>query len=789
MSIVFQFALLLVVMATASVASAQEAPTHLINDDGAMIEDWLLVGPFRSTNAAPSVDASKQREEILSQLDSTSNFSPVEERPWLNISVEGGTIDLNEQLGATEHADAYLFCHLELKQAGTRTFLLGVNDEAKVWINGKLVCTAISPYRLISDEIIFTAELNSGLNSCLIETHNRDQNWHLAIRPQPKYSKLHVGQATFKSGRPASWSTITATDREGRETKTSANNYGIYTLILPNYFVPPIIATYTSQTYGAVEVIQATPTPQDRPVIQLIPQKSIGGQVFQFDSVPLVNAEVFLHQDSAEGNRDNSPPLLKTTTTRDGKYVFRDLEPGQYRVRLQPRRRAPESVTESGPIRFGPPFQVKGVDFYGYNPWRGHWSQYSGIDGLASMANQSIFHDSRGFLWIGSTSSSVGGNGVSRYDGQTFTLLDTDNGLADNSVSAITETEDGSLWFGTRAGLSRWQNGQMTSFTKEDGLPSSRIRSLAVDSNDQLWIGTRAGLARFDNGKFTVYTKKEGLPHNWVHAIESTENGTLWIGTSAGAARYQNGEFEVFDQSDGLRGKTVEAIHESNDGMIWFGTEKGLTSFDGTSTLHYGAREGFVGTKVFDIDSSLDGTIWIGTDRRICRLEGGRIYPAPSSPLSDSAQGYEDIYCDPGGNVWIATGFAGLLKYHESLATIDQTHGIQGHSVANSHVDHQNNLWVGSQSGLSVIYDGNKRKQKGTKPTRDSVYLAYRHFGRSDGMPGNRISKIESDGKDGLWIGTGGMYMSGDGLAHFKEGLIRRFTKREGLPSSLSDLD
>ena len=783
MSIVFQIGVLIALFATATVSRAQETPTHLINDDGAMIEDWLLVGPFRSTNAASSIEASDQREEILSQLDSNSSFSPIEERPWRNISIEGGTIDLNEHLGASNHADAYLFCLLELKEAGTRTFLLGVNDEAKVWINGRLVCTAISPYRLISDEIIFTAELKAGLNSCLIETHNRTQNWHLAIRPQPTHSKLHVGQATFKSGRPASWSTITATDQEGHETKTSANNQGIYTLILPDFFVPPITATYTSQNYGAVEVIHATPSPKDRPVIQLIPQKTIGGQVFESEAVPLVNAEVFLYRDSEAGSQPDHPPLLKTATDRDGRYIFRDLESGQYRIRLQSRRRAPETVTDSGPIRFGPPFQIKGIDFYGYNPWRGHWSHYSGVDGLASMANQSIFHDSQGFLWIGSTSSSVGGNGVSRYDGQTFTLLDTDDGLADNSVSSIVETDDGSLWFGTRAGLSRWHDDQMTSFTKEQGLPTSRIRSLAVDSNDRLWIGTSAGLARFDHGEFTIFTKEEGLPHNFIRSIHSTENGNLWIGTSTGAARYLDGEFKMFGQSEGLRGNIVGAIHESADGMIWFGTEKGITRFDGTSTQYYGTREGFVGTKVFDIDSSQDGTIWIGTDSRVCRLEGGHIYPAPISPLSNSAQGYEAIYCDPAGNVWIATGLGGLLKYQESLATINHSHGIRGNSVANSHVDSENNLWIGSQSGLSVVYDGNKRRQEGTSPTRDQVYLAYRHFGRSDGMPGNRISKIEPDGSGGLWIGTGGMYISTDGLAHFQNGLIRRFTKRDGLPS------
>lgn len=784
MPIVLQFGLLLVMFATGSLLTAQDAPIHLINGDGFMIEDWLLAGPFPSTDSASSMEASRQREERLSRLDSTSHFLPIEDKSWRHISNAGGTIDLSTHLGEKEDADAYLFCLLDIKQARTQTFLMGVNDEAKVWINGELVCTAVSPYQLVSDEFIFTAELAEGLNSCLIETHNRTQKWRLAIRPQPANSKIHTGQTTFPSGRPASWSTITATDKEGRVSKTTANNQGIYTLLLPTYFTPPIIATYSRQNYGAVDEVHATPTPGDRPAVELEEQQTIGGHVFESHSVPLINAEVFLHRELPDDGQAINPPLMKTKTDRNGEYIFRDLAPGQYQVRLKPRNRSPESFIESDSIQFGPPFQIKGVDFYGYNPWRGHWSHYAGVDGLASMANQAIFHDSSGFLWIGSGSRSIRGNGVSRYDGRTFSALSTDDGLANNSVSAIAETKDGSLWFGTRSGLSRWHNEKMTSFTKNEGLPHDRINSLIVDSADNLWVGTEAGLARFVAGAFDIFTTADGLPNDVIHDLESTNDGVLWIGTKAGAVRYVNDQFEIFNETNGLLGKVVGALHQSHDGTIWIGTERGLTSYRGTEVQHYTSNEGLSGLPVYDIDSTPDGTIWIGTGQTLCRLEGGHIYPSPSAEDRNSVQGYEAVYCDPGGNIWTATGLGGLFKYHESLTTLDQSHGMKVDAVSTSHVDHEGNLWIGSRSGLSEINGGDDPGLRSAPPSPQKAYLGFRHFERSDGMPGYRISEIAADGNKGLWIGTGGMSQSYDGMAHIQNGSITAITRRDGLPSN-----
>ena len=66
-------------------------------------------------------------------------------------------------------------------------------------------------------------------------------------------------------------------------------------------------------------------------------------------------------------------------------------------------------------------------------------------DGLGSGPYQVVYQDNRGRVWVG------GGEGVSRFDDGRFIMLRFFNPL--QSVSAIMESNDGDLWFGTSEGL------------------------------------------------------------------------------------------------------------------------------------------------------------------------------------------------------------------------------------------------------------------------------------------------------------------------------------------------
>src|SRR5215813_15285213 len=75
---------------------------------------------------------------------------------------------------------------------------------------------------------------------------------------------------------------------------------------------------------------------------------------------------------------------------------------------------------------------------------------YTTVDGLASNAINRIVRDSRGFLWFCTS------DGLSRFDGYSFTSYGTGQGLPHREVSDFLETREGEFWVGTGGALVRF---------------------------------------------------------------------------------------------------------------------------------------------------------------------------------------------------------------------------------------------------------------------------------------------------------------------------------------------
>jgi len=72
------------------------------------------------------------------------------------------------------------------------------------------------------------------------------------------------------------------------------------------------------------------------------------------------------------------------------------------------------------------------------------------------------------------------------------------DGLPQNSVNAIVQSQAGYLWLGTYGGLTRFDGTRFTLFRSlaQQGPSSDRILSLLEDAQQHLWIGTEdAGIS------------------------------------------------------------------------------------------------------------------------------------------------------------------------------------------------------------------------------------------------------------------------------------------------------
>jgi ligand-binding sensor domain-containing protein len=105
----------------------------------------------------------------------------------------------------------------------------------------------------------------------------------------------------------------------------------------------------------------------------------------------------------------------------------------------------------------------------------------------------------------------------------------------------------------TQYSISHW--------TQEQGLPQNTISAIAQTADGYLWLGTDEGLARFDGYEFVVFNRDAGkLPSNSILALVAGPDGALWIGTPNGLTEYHNRTFRTYTQKEGLPGNSVSSL-------------------------------------------------------------------------------------------------------------------------------------------------------------------------------------------------------------------------------------
>jgi ligand-binding sensor domain-containing protein len=195
---------------------------------------------------------------------------------------------------------------------------------------------------------------------------------------------------------------------------------------------------------------------------------------------------------------------------------------------------------------------------------------------------------------------------VIQYDGETFRVYTTEDGLAGNSVYPIAQDQENNLWFGTGGwfgrgnGVSRYgasadsERLVWKTFDVDDGLAGNWVRSILVDRDGNVWFGTNQnGVTRHDGKAFTSYSANDMLPHNRVHAILQDRDGDIWFGTYGGLARYDGKSWQAFTTEDGLAHNYVISVLQDRQGFLWFGTYGGgISRYDGRTFRTFTTKDG-----------------------------------------------------------------------------------------------------------------------------------------------------------------------------------------------------
>lgn len=389
------------------------------------------------------------------------------------------------------------------------------------------------------------------------------------------------------------------------------------------------------------------------------------------------------------------------------------------------------------------------------------------------------------------------------------------NGLPHNSINAITQTEDGYLWFATWEGVVRYNGLEFKLFDRnsQTHMLDSGTRTLVAGADNTLWVGgSRGSISRRLGFTWQPQSQAPGL----VNHILIDHHQNQWL-----AIEGLGVIFRPFI-SDGQYGNSewllqnVSTYHLAKNalGNIFAATEKGLYQFDAKQPQHIpsnhfqrlyhvsiasngdvllGANRGawrWDGNTLHSLSTALQKTaitlveednkqrLWFGTiTQGIARLSEGKL------EFLDARKGLPDNqvlswYQDIEGSIWIGTN-SGMVRLRDTpFVSITKEKGLIGNYVRTILAINERHILVGSSSGLSLL------DKHGTRAATDSPYSlsvlslalaknggawvgTHQHglfhwwngqltsvFNENKGLKHNEIRTILEDSRGNLWIGT-----------------------------------
>ncbi|MBB3475734.1 sensor histidine kinase [Sphingomonas sp. BK345] len=377
---------------------------------------------------------------------------------------------------------------------------------------------------------------------------------------------------------------------------------------------------------------------------------------------------------------------------------------------------------------------------------------------------------------------------------------------APGGIEGLAQTPDGFLWLATGTGLYRFDGLSFERFTvPEEGLPSPslQVSSIAAAPNGDVWIGyANGGIARYRGGR--LQRLNPGKPSPRAVYLTVTPDGALWarVGGSEGSriVRYALGRWEHVGSRWNLPSTlSTVAMLVTRDGALY------LLSTDGLRHLPRGGRRfSFQPLNPGDgatIAEDRRGRIWLANDSRLSRVEMGKGFVGPPTPLerANYTSVYRRLAFSRDGMLWLGGSEDGIRVLAPDAGG-DQFRRVPGRYTADDGLsssitlsmlrDREDNIWVGTVAGLDRFATSRsvKRSDLPQSYTVDSLVtaratylLSGNNVYRSESTSLRRLaalanaSTICGDRDTGLVVGTAA------GLFNLAGGRARPFRSPPGL--------
>lgn len=206
-------------------------------------------------------------------------------------------------------------------------------------------------------------------------------------------------------------------------------------------------------------------------------------------------------------------------------------------------------------------------------------------DGLPSVFINAFCQDSDNKLWVGTP------RGLCIADKPNLKITSLKGhpvlGPLDKiNCTTLWRDDNGDIWAGSYSGVWHYSksNNKLVNYSIKEGLANNTIEAISKDNLGNYYFATQGGLSILSkDGKIFTYTRSNGLRNDRCEGLLKDEKGFMWIGNLNCIMRYDPAKkkFAVYEDGYGFShgGFRMRCAYINDKGEMFWGTDKGLVSF------------------------------------------------------------------------------------------------------------------------------------------------------------------------------------------------------------------
>lgn len=334
--------------------------------------------------------------------------------------------------------------------------------------------------------------------------------------------------------------------------------------------------------------------------------------------------------------------------------------------------------------------------------------------GLASEAVYSSLIDTEGNIWAGTHEE---GLAVKKGSSAVQYIQTSNTNMRGNSVTKITVSKDGVVWFGTQGGAQRFdrKTGQWRVYDNTS-FGYGAIHQVAVDSvadTANVWFAKDERMYRLRGNRMTSFPGAVTGTSGDFQSVSVAPNGDVWVGAVSSVARLRGTSWTAWSsENSSLPPGGITDFAFDKNGNVWLGTSFGnVGKFDGSTWTAYRNTDvaelgsGAIGGIAAD---PVSGAIWVGTgDAGLVKYDGTTWTGYNTFNSGISSDIISTVSVDMNGNVWAGTVNQGLVKYENNVwrsFTIENS-GLTEDRINSIWVSNDKKIWIATPQNGFVMYD------------------------------------------------------------------------------------